>query len=96
MKGDIKSEVLTDDELIVFRSIQDVEPHLDHAKDMRDRGNTGSSELRHAAHFPGNLVQHYCVLNGITFAEFIGNPIHTKRMLNDPDLKKFRIWEGKV
>ena len=33
---------------------------------------------------------------GITHHEFMANPVHIRRMLNDPDLQGFRIWEGRV
>ena len=57
---------------------------------------TGSSELKHAARFDAEVVDQYCRNAGITLNEFMVNPVHVRRMLNDPALSGFRVWEGKV
>jgi len=28
--------------------------------------------------------------------EFMANPVHVRRMLMDPNLAGFRVWEGRV
>lgn len=81
---------------LVFERVQDVEPILDFTKAMRQIGDVGSSEMRHAASLPMVLVENYCNTNGITFAEFMSNTTHVNYMLNDPALRSFRIWEGRV
>lgn len=59
-------------------------------------GETGTSEMRHAARFPKVVVENYCARHGITLHEWMIDPVHVGRMLNDPDLAAFRIWEGKA
>ena len=52
--------------------------------------------MRHAATWPPSLVETYIKANGIDMHEFMVNPTHVRRMLMDPDLQGFRVWEGKV
>ena len=80
----------------IIERVQDAEPYMDRANGLRQIGAVGSSEVKHAAHFPAVLVERYIDTNGITFEEFIANPEHVKRMCNDPALAAFRVWEGKV
>lgn len=76
---------------------QDVQKHLDYANGLRNADDLkASSDMKLAAEFPDVIVENYISTNGITWAEFIKNPEHVKRMLADPALKGFRIWEGRV
>lgn len=76
--------------------VQDCTPIVNFAANQRIAGKTGSSEMRHAARFPAVIVESYLNARGITFNEFLANPVHVKVMLSDPALSAFRIWEGKV
>jgi hypothetical protein len=42
------------------------------------------------------VVEAYIAQAGITMHEWATNPVHIRRMLNDPDLAGFRVWEGKA
>lgn len=92
----VKTEYFADDENITVNRVQDCEPILDLTSSLRSIGDVGSSEMRHCASFPPVIVERYCNLNGITFHEWMNNPVHVERMLADPDLKYFRVWEGRV
>lgn len=94
--GDVITRVHTSDNGITFERIQDVQPILEATHDLRTLGRVGSSEMRHAASFPMVVIEAYCNNNGIDFAEFMQHPKHAKAMLNDPALRAFRIWEGRV
>lgn len=83
------------DNLIERRSF-DAEPYIEHAMALQNAGITGSSDFRHAAHFPPGLFEVYMKHHGISFHELMANPVHVKNMLNDPGLSRFRIWRGKV
>jgi hypothetical protein len=76
--------------------VQDCTPILDHATALRNEGIHGGNEMRHAARFPAVVVESYCNRVGITFDEWMQNPDHIRAMLNDPDLKGFRVWGGRV
>lgn len=81
------------DEFAITRH-QRIDPFLDYAKERVATGDTGTSDMKVAAEFPDVVVENYLATTGITFREFLGNPEHVKRMLNDPALKGFRIWQG--
>ena len=68
----------------------------DHCAAMRAAGMTGSKDAKVAASVPAILIHKYCNDNGITFADFMREPVHAERFLNDPALAAFRVWEGKV
>jgi hypothetical protein len=86
----------TVDGQVVERRSQDVEPIIEHAANLRAVGAVGGSEMRHAARIPFALIENYLQVNGINMHEFQTNPAHIKRMLNDPALAHFRIWQGRV
>lgn len=94
--GRVLTRLHEHDGKLTFQRVQDVEPILDFAHDLRAAGRVGSSEMRHAASIPMVLVEAYCNDRGIEFREFMNNPAHQRAMLNDPALRAFRIWEGRV
>lgn len=79
-----------------IETVQDVEPVLDLTHGLRQVGAVGSSEMRHAASLPMVVVETYCNASGITLQEFLTDSVHVRTMLNDPALKAFRIWEGRI
>ena len=94
--GDVKSVVALEDGKLITGTVQDCTPYVERAKKMRAEGGHSSSELKHAASFPFVLVEQYCNTNGITFADWMKDGAHVKRMMADPALAAFRIWEGRV
>lgn len=84
-----------DDRLVINR-VQDVEPILDLTHDLRAAGRVGSGEFRYAASLPMVLVEAYCNDRGLSFHDFMADPCHANAMVNDPALKAFRVWEGRV
>lgn len=78
------------DKLHVER-VQDVEAVLEQAKRLHIEGKHGSKEMRHAARYPRVIVEAYCNKAGITLNEWMANPVHAQRMLDDPDLAYFKI-----
>lgn len=86
---------LDGDDLIERRS-QDVAPILDHVTRLRNAGEVGSSEMKHAAKIPKAVIENYIARTGISFHEFMVDEKHIRAMLNDPDLSGFRIWKGRV
>lgn len=69
---------------------------LDYCKHMRDTRQYGPPDCRNYGVIPAIIQQKYMNEAGITFAEFMRNPDHHKRLLNDPALKDFRIYPGRV
>ncbi len=92
----VQTQMGLQDGKLVTGSVQDCTPILEDAKARNRAGFHGTSEMKHAMRIPAVVVETYCNLQGIEFSEFMQNPVHVKRMLNDPDLRDLRIWEGRV
>ena len=74
---------------VTIRRIQYCEPILDSVKTINSQGRQ-KGDMRLAARVPEIVVEDYCNRNGITFAEFIGNDEHVRRLVNDPAYSYFR------
>lgn len=94
IKTDIQIDE-TDSVLNVVRS-QDEQPIIDTLKDMRDAGCTGSQDMRFAGHLPFLVVEKYLQQHGISMREFILDDTHLVRIMNDPDYKMLRVWQGRM
>jgi len=81
---------------LITGSVQDCTPYMERAKALHNEGFHGSKDMRLAATIPDVLVEKYCNDNGITFQEFMRDKTHIKRMCNDPALKAFRVWPGRI
>lgn len=92
----LQTRIHQEDGLTVFESVQDCTAIAEDAKARHREGLHGSKEMRHAASLPMVLIEKYCNDKGISFAEWMGNPVHVKTMLQDPALADFRVWGGKV
>jgi len=84
-----------DDKLVVAHT-EDFTGLIDLNTAMRNEGMHGTKDMRLVAQIPGILIEQYCQLNNVSWAEFFADPKHIKRMLNDPDLAAFRVAPGKV
>lgn len=80
-----------DEGKLVVERVQDVEPILEDAKRRGIEGRHGSKDFRHVASLPFVLIEKYCNDNGISFSEWMRNPVHVERMLQDRDLAYFRV-----
>lgn len=96
MLDELKTITKLEDGNLVYGSVQNVENILNEAKARHNEGLHGTKELKHAAKIPFIVIEKYCNDHGITFSEFMGNRDHIKTVVNDPSLKAFRIWPGKV
>lgn len=95
---DFRLETVDDTRVVSIHEVakRDLDLVADHCAAMRSVGATGSDEMKHVARVPRFIVQKYINDNGITFAEFMREPKHADRMLSDPALSAFRIWEGAI
>lgn len=84
-----------DDRLTIKRE-QDVEGHLDAVKALKEKPKYVDGLGYFAGTIPAIVIEEYIKTVGITFADFMEDDKHINRILNDPDYKKFRVWEGRV
>lgn len=94
--GPVQTRMHEEDGKTIFERVQDCTPIAELTKALHNEGHHGSSEMRHAAKIPKVAIEKYCNLHGITFDEWMGNEHHIRAMCNDPDLRDFRIWPGRV
>lgn len=90
------TRLLIDGENLIEHRSVDVEPVLDANKALQNAGAFGNADMRHAARVPGIVIEQYCKTQGITFSDFMNDPVHIRRLLNDPELSGFRIWQGRA
>lgn len=84
-----------DGRLFIGRS-QDCTAIAEDAKRRHNAGEFGSSDMKHAARIPNVIIEKYLNDTGVTFEAFIADPIHIKRVVENPDNSMFRIWTGKI
>lgn len=82
-----------DGRLFIGRS-QDCTPIAEDAKRRHNAGEFGTSEMKHAARIPNVVVEAYCNEQGVSFEQFMADPVHIKRVVQDPKNDAFRIWKG--
>jgi len=90
------SHLSVQDDLMVVKSMQDVQPILQSVKDKVEVGDVGSKDMKHAATIPMVIIEAYMNRVGLTFQEFLRDKEHIKSMLNDKSLEGFRVWKGAV
>lgn len=79
---------------LTIAHVQDVEPYIDQAK--AESETTQRGELRKAGIIPFVILEAWMRAHGISFSEFVRDRSLCKRLLNDKDLAKFRVWKGRV
>lgn len=95
-KRDLQTRLSVEDDRLIVTATQDCTPIAEHCKALHNAGVYGSSEMRHAAEIPKVMVEKYCNDHGVTFEQFMNEPVHIRRFCNDPDNKMFRIWPGAI
>jgi hypothetical protein len=90
------SHLSVQDDLMVVKSMQDVQPILQTVKEKVEVGDVGTKDMKHAATIPMVIIENYMNRVGLTFQEFLRDKEHIKCLLNDKSLEGFRIWKGAV
>lgn len=94
--GDVESYIAYEDGKTITGTVQDMTPYAERAKRLSNEGQHGTKDLRHLASLPLAAIELYCNTNGIDYREWSTNPVHMKRMLQDPALADFRVHKGAV
>lgn len=84
---------IVDGQMVVNRAA-DVEPTIDFLSGMRQMTDGKGREFWWIGEIPNVIVEKYLNENGVTFQEFMQDGAHARRILQDPDYKKFRVFEG--
>lgn len=87
---------VTGEKIIAVHSV-DIGNAVEEAARMRqmlEQTSSRGEEFRPVMEIPGILIEQYCLLKGISWAEFWSsgeNKKHIKALLMDPDLAYFRL-----
>ncbi len=95
----MQREMIVEDGRIVdlaSQSMASLHAIADHCKALQNEGLTGDRDMKVLAHIPAIIVEKWCNDHGVTFQEFMASKEVRGRMLNDPDLAYFRVWQGRV
>ena len=76
---------------LIYVDMAELNGIADYCKSRQNEGLTGSKDMPLLAEFPTALIEKYINDTGITFAEWMKNPVHVRRMLRDPALAHVRI-----
>jgi hypothetical protein len=92
----ITEKVFFNDDGYVVQREQRVAGIVDYCKARHNEGRHGFKDFKLMGKLPEEMVNHYCAVNKVSFREFLKNPEHVKRMINDPALADFRIAPGRM
>jgi hypothetical protein len=59
-------------------------------------GNFGSKEMRYYGEVTPLMLQTYCDKTGVSWDEAFQNPVHFRRILNNPENSAMRVWKGRL
>jgi len=79
---------------MVFKRFADVEPTLDLLSGMRQITDGKGKEFWWIGEIPNVILEKYLNENGVTYQEFMTDKSHARRILQNPDYSKFRVFEG--
>jgi hypothetical protein len=101
IEGDITTVLHYDEgqEKFHVERIQDTEVYVEQARVASEYWNSDARkghEMYYAGSIPNIVVEKFCNEERITFRDFITNPEHCRRLLNNPDYSYLRVWKGKV
>ena len=82
----------------IIERVQDCEPILKEAALLRAQtdGRSDTALGTFVGTIPGIVIEAYEKEVGITHHEFMIDRTHIHRIMDNPDFKKFRVWEGKL
>ena len=94
---DLKTvKVVDQDGTIYHQEAQDVDPILKHVTFLRDFGQTGDGEMRHAAKIPWVVSEERRKKRGISFHQMMSDQAIAAEFLNSEEARPYRIWQGRV
>jgi hypothetical protein len=95
--SDLKTTgLVTEDGKVYHQESQDLDPVLQHVRYLRETGQVGGKEMRHAAKIPWIVSENWRKARGISFHEMMANPAIAAAFLNSEEAAPYRIWPGRV
>ena len=95
--SDIKKRSMVRDGKLLLEKVQDVEPTIKQARALADiHGGRVDPDAYHVARVPVVVLERWMKKRGVTFADFQRDPLLVKELVNDPELRAFRVFQGRV
>lgn len=95
--ADVRTVVAVEDGNLVTGTVQDCSPIVESVARLRAAGGGKlDKDMWHLGRIPDVIVEKYCNESQIEFSEFMQNPVHVHRILQDPAYSKFRVFEGAI
>lgn len=69
---------------------------VDAVRARHNAGEFGSKDFRYYGEVTGFMLQAYCDKTGVQWDEAIKNPVHFRRILNDPENSYMRVYKGRI
>lgn len=92
----MQTRIHVNDGVMTVASSQDCTAIAERCKRLHSEGIHGTPEMKYAGSIPDVFVNKYLTDNNITFAQFVKEPEHCRRILNDPAMTHFRVWKGRI
>ena len=92
----LHTRIHVQDGMMTVASTQDCTSIAERCKTMHNEGHHGTAELKFAGSIPDVFVNKYLTENNVTYAQFIKEPEHIRRVMNDPAMAHFRVWKGRI
>jgi hypothetical protein len=86
-----------EDDRVYIATVQDVEPILKKVKAEKETHREAKTEALgvKVGTIPDVIILRYMQEMGVSYRDFLMDDVHVKRILMDPDYKRFRVWEGR-
>ncbi|MEW8193305.1 MAG: hypothetical protein AB2793_06325 [Candidatus Thiodiazotropha sp.] len=86
-----------EDDRLYIATVQDVEPILEKVKAEKENHRESKTEALgvKAGTIPKVIILRYMQEMGVSYRDFLMDDVHVRRILMDPDFKRFRVWEGR-
>lgn len=95
-RGALTTSFAEHDGKIFIAQTQDCTAIAERTKRLHNDGAHGSADMKHAATIPQVILEKYMNKHRVSYAELMRDPVHIRRICNDPDNAMFRIWKGRL
>lgn len=82
----------------VFKKTEDFSGLLDVTAELRatEFTKSKSQDMELVAYLPSIVIEHWCAVKGVSWAEFFREKKHIKSLLNDPEFAYFKTGSGRI
>jgi hypothetical protein len=97
--SEVEQTIFSTDEMTGDVTVErrfDIQPIIEDIQTLKSVSDGKGKNFWHIGKIPMGIIEKYMQEWGITFADFMKDPTHGRRILTDPNYSKFRIYEGNI